>query len=51
VKATYPFYAIRLLGGILYLGGMLIMAWNVFKTVAGANPAPAMIPAPKLAHA
>ena len=26
VKATYPFYAIRLLGGVLYLGGMLIMA-------------------------
>ena len=33
VKATYPFYAIRLLGGVLYLSGMLIMAWNVFKTV------------------
>ena len=29
VKATYPFYAIRLLGGVLYLAGMLIMAWNV----------------------
>ena len=26
VKATYPFYAIRLLGGLLYLGGMLVMA-------------------------
>ena len=34
VKATYPFYAIRLLGGTLYLGGMLIMAYNVFKTIA-----------------
>ena len=33
VKATYPFYAIRLLGGLLYLAGMLIMAWNVWKTV------------------
>ena len=32
VKATYPFYAIRLLGGLLYLGGMLIMAWNVAMT-------------------
>ena len=26
VKATYPFYAIRLLGGALFLAGMLIMA-------------------------
>jgi cbb3-type cytochrome oxidase subunit 1 len=26
VKATYPFYVIRLAGGLLYLGGMLIMA-------------------------
>jgi cytochrome c oxidase cbb3-type subunit I len=49
VKATYPFYAIRLLGGVLYLAGMLIMAWNVFKTVAAAKPAEALIPAP--AHA
>ena len=46
VKATYPFYAIRLLGGVLYLSGMLIMAWNVFKTVAEAKPAEALIPAP-----
>ncbi|HET7362351.1 MAG TPA: cytochrome-c oxidase, cbb3-type subunit I [Burkholderiales bacterium] len=49
VKATYPFYAIRLLGGILYLAGMLIMAWNVYKTAAAAKPAEALIPAP--AHA
>src|SRR5574340_847547 len=28
VKATYPFYVIRLAGGLLYLAGMLIMAWN-----------------------
>ena len=46
VKATYPFYAIRLLGGLLYLCGMLLMAWNVFMTVASARPAEALIPAP-----
>jgi cytochrome c oxidase cbb3-type subunit 1 len=46
VKATYPFYAIRLLGGLLYLCGMLIMAWNVFMTVASSRPAQALIPAP-----
>jgi cytochrome c oxidase cbb3-type subunit 1 len=49
VKATYPFYAIRLLGGVLYLTGMLIMAWNVFKTVEASQPAEAAIPVP--AHA
>jgi cytochrome c oxidase cbb3-type subunit 1 len=46
VKATYPFYAIRLLGGVLYLTGMLIMAWNVYQTVAEAKPAEALIPQP-----
>jgi cytochrome c oxidase cbb3-type subunit 1 len=46
VKATYPFYAIRLLGGVLYLGGMLIMAWNVFKTVMEGKTFEARIPAP-----
>jgi cytochrome c oxidase cbb3-type subunit 1 len=49
VKATYPFYAIRLLGGLLYLAGMLVMAWNVAKTVAQAKPVEALIPVP--AHA
>ncbi|MEY2993697.1 MAG: hypothetical protein RL357_632, partial [Pseudomonadota bacterium] len=38
VKATFPFYVIRLLGGVLYLFGMLVMLWNVIKT---ANNAPA----------
>jgi cytochrome c oxidase cbb3-type subunit 1 len=46
VKATYPFYAIRLLGGVLYLAGMLIMTWNVYKTVAASKPAEALIPQP-----
>jgi len=49
VKATYPFYAIRLVGGLLYLCGMLIMAWNVWKTIAGGKAEDAVIPA--VAHA
>ena len=44
VKATYPFYVIRLGGGLLYLGGMCIMAWNVVMTVKGVKPAVARIP-------
>ncbi|WP_442863095.1 cytochrome-c oxidase, cbb3-type subunit I [Calidifontimicrobium sp. SYSU G02091] len=49
VKATYPFYVIRLGGGLLYLTGMLIMAWNVFMTVRSSKPAVAPVPLP--AHA
>jgi cytochrome c oxidase cbb3-type subunit 1 len=49
VKATYPFYAIRLLGGLLYFGGMLVMFYNMVKTIAGAKAADAPIPAPAAA--
>jgi cytochrome c oxidase cbb3-type subunit 1 len=49
VKATYPFYAIRLLGGVLYFGGMLIMAWNVAKTIGAGKSVEAPIPAPAYA--
>jgi cytochrome c oxidase cbb3-type subunit 1 len=51
VKATYPFYAIRLLGGVLYLGGMLIMTWNMVKTLAAGKAQDAPIPALAGAHA
>ena len=51
VKATYPYYAVRLLGGLLYLSGMLIMAWNVYKTVVGRQAVDAAIPAVAGAHA
>ena len=33
VKATYPFYVIRVAGGLLYLSGMLLMLWNTVMTV------------------
>ncbi|MFP3872964.1 MAG: cytochrome-c oxidase, cbb3-type subunit I [Thiohalophilus sp.] len=39
LEAMYPFYAVRLLGGLLYLTGMLIMAYNVWKTIAGPKAA------------
>jgi cytochrome c oxidase cbb3-type subunit 1 len=34
IAATRPYYAIRLLGGVLYLSGMFVMAWNVWKTLS-----------------
>jgi cytochrome c oxidase cbb3-type subunit 1 len=51
VKATYPFYAIRLTGGLLYLSGMLIMAWNVAMTLAAGRAQDAPIPLAAPAHA
>jgi len=51
VKATYPYYGIRLLGGLLYLAGMLIMAYNTWKTMAGQKAVEAPIPAVAAAHA
>jgi cytochrome c oxidase cbb3-type subunit 1 len=50
VKATYPFYAIRLLGGLMYLSGMFIMAYNTIKTIQGKRVVNAPIPAPQAAH-
>ena len=42
LNATYPYYLIRLGGGLLVVGGMLLMGWNVLKTIAaGREPAPA----------
>jgi cytochrome c oxidase cbb3-type subunit I len=50
VKATYPFYVIRLGGGVMYLSGMFIMAWNVLKTMQIGKVTPVAIPA-VVAHA
>ena len=44
VKATFPYYVVRLVGGLLYLAGMLIMAYNMFKTVMDSKPADTRIP-------
>jgi cytochrome c oxidase cbb3-type subunit 1 len=49
VKATYPFYVIRVIGGLLYLSGMLIMAWNTWMTVAGGRSVRIPVPAPQAA--
>jgi len=45
VKATYPYYVIRFTGGFLYLGGMLLMAYNTFQTMRGTVSRDATIPA------
>ncbi|MBK1891125.1 cytochrome-c oxidase, cbb3-type subunit I [Undibacterium sp. 14-3-2] len=45
VKATFPYYVIRLTGGAMYLSGMFIMAYNVAKTLMAAKPVNNAIPA------
>ncbi|MBP6030930.1 MAG: cytochrome-c oxidase, cbb3-type subunit I [Sphingobium sp.] len=35
VSAMKPMYLIRASGGLLYLGGALVMAWNIAMTIAG----------------
>ncbi|GIU06130.1 cytochrome c oxidase, cbb3-type subunit I [Shewanella sp. c952] len=33
LEASYPFYFVRFLGGVFFLTGMFLMAYNVFRTV------------------
>jgi len=33
LTASYPFYFIRFVGGVLVVGGFLLMAYNMFKTI------------------
>ena len=51
VKGSYPFWAIRWLGGVLFLSGMLLMAYNMFKTMAGGKTQDAPVLAPAGHHA
>ncbi|MBI2306572.1 MAG: cytochrome-c oxidase, cbb3-type subunit I [Rhodocyclales bacterium] len=51
VKGSYPFWTIRFVGGLLFLSGMVIMAYNMFKTMAGGNTADAPVLAPAGYHA
>ncbi len=46
VQAMAPFYMIRLVGGVLFLSGMLLMAFNLLKTIQAGRPVEALIPKP-----
>ena len=39
VAASYPGYYVRLIGGSMFLLGMVVMAWNTWKTVAPGGAA------------
>ncbi|MCO8170076.1 cytochrome-c oxidase, cbb3-type subunit I [Pseudomonas sp. 21LCFQ02] len=38
VVASHPGYVVRMIGGALFASGMLLMAWNTWLTVRGADP-------------
>ena len=50
VQAMHPFYIVRFMGGAIFLSGMLIMAYNVYKTVSSGKAIQAPIPEPAAAH-
>ena len=43
LKASYPYYGLRLLGGTIFFLGMLIMVYNVYLTVRDRTPEPAAV--------
>jgi cytochrome c oxidase cbb3-type subunit 1 len=46
LKATYPYYVVRLGGGLLFLIGMFIMLYNVVRTVRVPATQPAALAVP-----
>ena len=50
VQAMHPFYIVRFMGGAIFLSGMFIMAYNVYKTVSAGKAIQAPIPEPAAAH-
>lgn len=44
VKSSHDFYVIRVAGGLLYLGGMILMLWNTIMTVTAGRAVDAPIP-------
>jgi cytochrome c oxidase cbb3-type subunit 1 len=50
VKASYPFYVLRVMGGVLFLVGACIMLWNVIKTATSGRASTVTIPT-VVAHA
>jgi cytochrome c oxidase cbb3-type subunit I len=44
IKATYPFYVLRVAGGLLYLGGMILMLWNAIMTATSGRATTVAVP-------
>ncbi len=50
VQAMHPYYIVRTLGGACFLLGTVVMAYNLWQTIAGAKPVEVEIPEPANAH-
>jgi cytochrome c oxidase cbb3-type subunit 1 len=50
VQAMHPYYIVRTLGGAFFLFGAIVMAYNLWRTIANATPVEVEIPAPASAH-
>ncbi len=50
VKGSYPFWAVRWIGGMLFLSGMVVMAYNMFRTIAAGKVEPVAVLAPAGHH-
>jgi cytochrome c oxidase cbb3-type subunit 1 len=50
VKASYPYWTIRVVGGLMYLTGMALMFYNMMMTIRSGKAVDAPIPA-AVAHA
>ena len=46
VIASYPYYYLRLAGGLVFFAGMFLLAWNVFRTIPKDEVAPAAVVQP-----
>jgi cytochrome c oxidase cbb3-type subunit 1 len=46
----HPYYIVRTLGGVCFLLGTVVMAYNLWRTIAGAKGIEVEIPAPASAH-
>jgi cytochrome c oxidase cbb3-type subunit 1 len=50
VQAMHPYYIVRALGGAFFLFGAVVMAYNLWRSIADAKPVEVEIPAPASAH-
>ena len=50
VQAMHPYYIVRTLGGAFFLLGAVVMAYNLWRSIAEAKPVEVEIPEPASAH-
>jgi cytochrome c oxidase cbb3-type subunit 1 len=46
VQASYPFYTVRFIGGVIFLSGMFLLAYNAYKTIKAPDNSLKTIPQP-----